>query len=74
METKNKIILLSLVIFLIYNISIVSSSWYDWSRYEYEGYSFKIPEGFHFIYGPGSDDNEYLVDKAGGRYTDFGSN
>lgn len=71
---KKKFFLLLLFCILVLNISAVSSSWLDGSRYETGGYSFKIPEGFHFTYGPGSDEGEYLVDEAGGAYTDFGSN
>ena len=73
MRTRKKIILLLLVLILIVNTSIVYSSLIDRSRYETGGYSFKIPEGFHHALGPGTDDNEYLVDEKGG-YTDYGSN
>ena len=74
MKTRKTIMILLILSFLIINISAVYSSWYDWSRYEQDGYSFEIPDGFHYAIGPGSDDNEYLVDEAGGKYTDFGSN
>ena len=71
---SKKLILILILITLLINTTVVFSSWVDWSRYEQDGYSFKIPEGFHHAYGPGSDENEYLVDNAGGAYTDFGSN
>lgn len=74
MRTRKQIILLMIVLIFIINSSIVYSSWYDWSRYEQDGYSFKIPEGFHHTLGHGTDDNNYLVDNLGGSYTDFGSN
>ena len=54
------------------NISIVYSSWYDWSRYEHEGYSFKIPEGYKVSSELQADwGDDYLVEDWG--YNDPGS-
>ncbi len=71
MEKRNNIIFI-LVILLIINISTVYSSWYDWSRYEHEGYSFKIPEGYKVSSKFEADwGDDYLVEDWG--YNDPGT-
>ncbi len=69
---NKKIILTLVLILLLINTSLVFGSWYDWSRYEHEGYSFKIPEGYKVgakLQAEWGDD--YLVEDWG--YNDPGT-
>ena len=59
---KKKLVIIALLIVLLANVSTVSSSWYDWSRYEQDGYSFKIPEDYYVGVAGGSNPYYLLVE------------